>query len=301
MLHSFCHLIQMVVRLPFGRFYMTRDSSSPHRDIYVAGYTTAAHDYMAIRSATDVVAFVVPHLRPGMQLLDCGCGPGSITVGLADIVAPGQVTGIDHEPLQVDRARALAAERLVANVTFETADLFNLPFPDASFDGVVAHAVLMHVADRLTALREFHRVLRPGGFVAVKDIKTDHQILEPSTPLLREFLELLDRARRHNGIPTSAPHRYRALLREAGFINVEVMANCVNHSTPEAIHRIAEFHLGQARAAGLQRTIREQGWADQDHLNAICAELEEWAEHPDAFRVELWCAGLGWVPDTIFA
>ena len=272
---------------------MSGDCSSSNRGFYVAGYGKAAHDYMAVRSATDAVAFLVPHLRPGMQLLDCGCGPGTITLGLADIVAPGKVVGVDREPSQVERARALADEYRVPNVAFDVADLFRLPFPDASFDVVVAHAVLMHVADRLAALREFHRVLRPGGIVAVKDIKTDHQILEPSTPLLREFLDLLDRARRHNGIPTSAPHRYRALLREAGFIDVDVVANCVNHSTPEAIQRVAAFHLGQARGESFQRTVLEQGWADQERLDAMCTELRAWAKHPDAFRVELWCAGLG--------
>ena len=269
------------------------DAASKNRDMYVPGYGRAAHEYMAARSATDSVAFLLPHLRPGMRLLDCGCGPGTITLGLADIVAPGEVVGVDRDSSQVERTRALADELQIANARFEVADLFHLPFPDSSFDVVAAHAVLMHVGDRLAALREFHRVLRPGGIVAVKDIKTDHQILEPSTPLLREFLELLDRARRHSGIPTSAPHRYRALLREAGFVDVDVTASCVSYSTPEAIQRIAAFHLGQVRGESFQRTVLEQGWADQERLDAMCTELQAWAKHPDAFRVELWCAGLG--------
>jgi hypothetical protein len=111
--------------------------------------------------------------------------------------------------------------------------------------------------------------------------------------LLREFLELLDRTRRYTGIPTSAPHRYRALLREAGFIDVDVTTNCVSHSTREAIQRVAAFHLGQAQGEPFQRTVMEQGWADQVRQDAICTELEVWATHPDAFRVELWCTALG--------
>lgn len=269
------------------------DAASSNNEFYVTGYGQAAHDYMAARSATGDVAFLVPHLRPGMRLLDCGCGPGTITVGLAEIVAPGQVVGVDREPSQVDWARELATTRQVTNVEFEVADLFRLPFPDASFDVVVANAVLMHVGDRLAALQEFRRVLLPGGIVAVRDLKTDHQILEPSTPLLREFLDLLDRARRHNGIPPSAPHRYRALLRDAGFVDVAVSASCVSYSTSESLQRIAAFHLGQARGEAFQRTALQQGWADQERLDAICAEFEAWAHHPDAFRVELWCAGLG--------
>jgi ubiquinone/menaquinone biosynthesis C-methylase UbiE len=70
----------------------------------------------------------------------------------------------------VERARALADEYRVPNVGFDLADRVRLPVPDASFDVVVAHAVRIHVADRRAALREFHRVLRPGGIVAVDDV-----------------------------------------------------------------------------------------------------------------------------------
>ncbi|MGH2597889.1 MAG: class I SAM-dependent methyltransferase [Dehalococcoidia bacterium] len=251
---------------------------------------------MAVRSAREAAEFLIPHLQRGMQVLDCGCGPGTITLGLAEIVAPGEVLGVDHEPAQVERARALAAERGVPNVRFEVGDLFALPYPAASFDAVFAHAVLMHVPDRLAALREFHRVLRPGGVVAVKDIKTDGQIMEPSAPLLREFLKLLDRARRHNGVSTSAPQKYRALLRAAGFVDVEATASCMSYGTSEAVRHIAAFPLSLAQGAAFQRIVREQGWADQSRLDAICAAIAVWGELPDAFRVELWCSAVGRSP-----
>ena len=56
------------------------------------------------REAAQVAAFLLPHLRPGMTLLDCGCGPGALTLGLAEAVAPGRVVGIDLEPGMVSRA-----------------------------------------------------------------------------------------------------------------------------------------------------------------------------------------------------
>ena len=67
-------------------------------------------------------AFFLPYLRTGMEVLDCGCGPGSITVGLAEAVIPGSVTGIDLEESQLKTARETASGRGLANVTFETAD-----------------------------------------------------------------------------------------------------------------------------------------------------------------------------------
>ena len=114
---------------------------------YVPGYGTAAGQYMAVRTAFNSADFFLPHLRPGMNVLDCGCGSGTITIGLAEAVSPGEVVGVDHEPVQVEQARALAAERGVDGVRFETADLFALPFADGTFDAAFAHAVLMHVGD----------------------------------------------------------------------------------------------------------------------------------------------------------
>ena len=79
----------------------------------------------AERTASREAAFLLPYLRPGMQMIDVGCGSGSITVGLADAVAPGNVVGIDFQPTQIEQAQALATMRAVANVAnvrFEVAD-----------------------------------------------------------------------------------------------------------------------------------------------------------------------------------
>ena len=64
----------------------------------------------AVRSADRSAAFFVPHLRPGMRLLDCGCGPGSITIGLASAVAPAEAVGIDIQPADVAAWFAAAAK-----------------------------------------------------------------------------------------------------------------------------------------------------------------------------------------------
>src|SRR5919202_1984497 len=89
---------------------------------------------MRQRTAAADAAFFLPHLRRGARVLDVGCGPGSITVGLAEAVAPGEVIGVDAEPLQIERAEALAEGRALANLRFEVANAYELPYPDASFD-----------------------------------------------------------------------------------------------------------------------------------------------------------------------
>ena len=102
-------------------------------------------------------------------MLDIGCGPGTITVDLAARVAPGSVTAVEITDEALNLARAEAQRRSAANVSFATADVHALDFPDDAFDVVHAHQVLQHVADPVQALREMRRVCVPGGIVAVRD------------------------------------------------------------------------------------------------------------------------------------
>src|SRR5688572_25071729 len=118
------------------------------RENYTPGYTLNALDFMSRRTAESHAAFFLPHLKPGMRLLDCGCGPGGITVGLANCVAPGEVIGIDvgGAPLEAARERASAAN---VQVAFREASIYSLPFPDAHFDAVFSHALFEHLAEPL--------------------------------------------------------------------------------------------------------------------------------------------------------
>ena len=160
---------------------MTNEANAPQQEIYAPGYSDRMHARMTERTGWTHAAFILPYLRPGMRLLDIGCGPGSITLDLAEHVAPGEVIGIDREPLQLERARALAVERGVANARFATGDAYALPFPGASFDAVFANAVLMWLRDPLAALKEFRRVLRPAGVAGISDI-SGLSVWEPATP-----------------------------------------------------------------------------------------------------------------------
>ena len=110
--------------------------------------------------------FLAPHLQRGMRLIDCGCGPGSITVDLAQAVAPGVAIGIDLREDALAQGRRLAREREIANVAFQAATVYQLPYADGSFDAAFACAVLQHLAAPLAALRELRRVLKPDGVMA---------------------------------------------------------------------------------------------------------------------------------------
>jgi ubiquinone/menaquinone biosynthesis C-methylase UbiE len=101
---------------------------------YSVGHRPAAVGYMARRTVERNAQFALPYFSSGRSLLDCGCGPGSITLGLARHLAPGHVTGVDLESSQVELARANAREAGISDACFDVADVCSLPFADEQFD-----------------------------------------------------------------------------------------------------------------------------------------------------------------------
>ena len=244
------------------------------------------------RRATRDAAFLVPHLRSGMRLIDVGSGPGSITLGLAEVVGPGEVVGVDIQPAQVARARSLAADRCTTNVRFEAGDIYALPFPDRSFDAAFANGVLMHLAEPVRALAELRRVLRPGGVAAVRDPDFGTAVYAPMTPLLEHWLAVRAQARLHNGGDPFRARHYRRLLLDAGFARAEAGASVDSAGSQEKTARHAVFL--KAMLAGLSRTVLAQGWMDKAAIECTAAEIDAWARRPDAFYVTTWCEAIGW-------
>jgi ubiquinone/menaquinone biosynthesis C-methylase UbiE len=122
------------------------------------------------RTAENSAGYLLPHLRPGMRVLDVGCGPGTITRDFAALVGrQGEVVGIDSSPDVVAQA---AEGGDLPHVRFAVGDALHLVAGDDTYDVVHAHQVLQHLTDPVAALREMARVCRPGGLVAVRDAIT---------------------------------------------------------------------------------------------------------------------------------
>src|SRR4051812_17808527 len=131
-------------------------------------YGEGARTYFRSRRATTSAQFFTGYLKAGMDLLDCGCGEGTITVDLAELVAPGKVEGIDLSRDSIEFATQLAVKRKLTNCRFQQGSVYDLPFPDASFDAVFSHALFEHLTDKTKALQEVERVLKPHGIVALR-------------------------------------------------------------------------------------------------------------------------------------
>jgi O-methyltransferase/aklanonic acid methyltransferase len=105
-------------------------------------------------------------LRPGMDVLDAGCGAGAATIPAAQVVRPGRVTGIDNAAAMIVRARQRATEADAGNVLFLCGDAMSPSFGPATFDAVISSMVVQHLPNPATALPAWLELLRPGGFMA---------------------------------------------------------------------------------------------------------------------------------------
>jgi 2-polyprenyl-3-methyl-5-hydroxy-6-metoxy-1,4-benzoquinol methylase len=250
---------------------------------YVHGHHESVLRSHRWRTAENSAGYVLPHLAPGMRLLDVGCGPGSITLDLARVVAPGEVVGIDAVEAPLVEARKSAAAAGLANVSFRVADGMALPFDDGTFDVVHAHQVLQHVPDPAGMLREMRRVARPGGLVAARDSDYAAFTWFPAVPELDEWLDLYHRVARASGGEPDAGRRLLAWAHAAGFADVTSDASAWCFATDDdrawwgglwADRALHSTYASQSLALAL---------ADQATLQRISEGWRRWAASPDGW------------------
>jgi SAM-dependent methyltransferase len=247
------------------------------RETYTPGYSDPTLRLMLTRTAVKHAAFFTPFLRRGMRVLDCGCGPGTITVDLAKLVSPGQVVGIDLEPTQARYAQDCSREQGL-NARFAVASLYNLPFADAQFDAVFAHALFEHLREPIRALSEIRRVLRSSGLVGLRSPDWAGWLVYPPSPLIERAFQLFKEMQIANGGNPHVGRTLGGLLRDSGFSNVSVSASY------ELVFDPGYFVDWLASCLELRGhyELRQNG-----------EEVRAWSEHPDAFVAVSWFEGLG--------
>jgi SAM-dependent methyltransferase len=198
-------------------------------EVYTHGHHESVLRSHKWRTAENSAAYLLPHLAGDAQVLDVGCGPGTITAGLADRVPRGRVTGIDAAQEVIDQASAAAGGR--ENLDFATGDVYALDYPDDSFDVVHAHQVLQHLGDPVRALREMRRVTRPGGLVAVRDGDYGGMTWYPELPVLDEWRAYYIAVARGNGGEPNGGRHLHAWARQAGFTDVTCSSSNWTYAT----------------------------------------------------------------------
>lgn len=122
--------------------------------------------------------FSLGPIEKGELVLDIGCGTGVDTIVAAILAGPrGRVVGVDLTPEMVERAKENVTKTSLENVSFQEASAENLPFPEASFDVVISNGVFNLVIEKMRALQEVYRVLKPNGRFMIAD-----QVLTTESP-----------------------------------------------------------------------------------------------------------------------
>ncbi|GGZ56586.1 hypothetical protein GCM10010371_15130 [Streptomyces subrutilus] len=252
--------------------------------VYTHGHHESVLRSHRWRTAENSAAYLLGELRPGLSVLDVGCGPGTITADLAQRVAPGgRVTAVDASAEVVEQARRHAAERGLTGIAFATADVHALDFPDDSFDVVHAHQVLQHVGDPVRALREMRRVCRPGGVVAARDADYAAMTWYPAAPGLDAWLALYRRVARANGGEPDAGRRLHAWARGAGFTEVAASATSWCFATGEETAWWSSLWADRTTASAYAEAATRGGHATPAELASLSAAWRAWGAHPDAW------------------
>lgn len=246
-------------------------------------------EFMERRSAASHAAWFLPFVEPGLDLLDCGCGPGSITVGLAELVVPGQVTGIDLHANQLERGRETAAGHGMDNVEFQEADIYGLPFADGSFDRVFSNALLEHLSEPIAALREMKRVLRPTGVIAVAAPDWGGFIFAPSGRGAEEATALYQVIQRKNGGNPLVGRELGTLLKAAGFRDIELGARYEVYEDPRYI---ANYLATRLELSAETDTDSSDPALTPERFWNVASDLRSWGEIPHAMSAQTWIHAL---------
>ncbi|MEC4016960.1 class I SAM-dependent methyltransferase [Streptomyces sp. H27-D2] len=254
-----------------------------HPAVYTHGHHESVLRSHRWRTAANSAAYLLDELRPGHSLLDVGCGPGTVTADLAELVAPGPVTAVDAAPDVLETARASADRRGLDTVRFAVADAQDLDFPDDSFDVVHAHQVLQHLGDPVRALAEMRRVCKPGGIVAARDADYSAMAWYPEPPALEEWLELYGRVARSNGGQPDAGRRMLAWAREAGFTDITPTAGVWCYATPEDRAWWSGLWADRTTKSAYAALAVDGGHATGDTLRRIADAWREWGDEPSGW------------------
>ena len=208
-------------------------------------------------------------LRPGERVLDAACGTGVVTKLAAERIAPGgTVAGLDPNAAMLAVARATTPSDV--SIDWHQAPAEDLPFPDESFDVVLCGMGLQFFSNKEAGLREFHRVLVPGGRLVAN-------VPGPAPPPLEIMADALAR---HIGSESASfvhtvfslhdPHDLRKLATQAGFEDVDVRSAETSLELPPPAEFLRQYVSSTPLAAAVAQADEERRAALENEFSKKC-------------------------------
>lgn len=264
-------------------------ATAEDRPFYSFGYGPAAVASLQSRTARDHAGFFLPELVPPMTVLDLGCGPGSITIGLAEVVSEGRAVGVDIEPGQIQLAIENAAKRGVQNCTFDVGNVEDLPYEANSFDAVFGHTILLQFRDPSRVLNEVVRVLRPGGVVGFRETDFGAALAFPEDSAhARVFATLRESIIRNDGFPDIG-RELPALLSRTG-LRIARSSASYHSAITETDRKRRQRWLENTWSVGefVSRAVSD-GWLTQAERDDVAESLSAEKDDPSVFFAMTYC------------
>ncbi len=243
------------------------------------------------------------YLKPGMRVLDVGCGPGPITLDVAEAVYPGEVVGVDSSETSIAQARIAAKAAQCPNVSFQVEDTYTIDFADETFDLVYSTNLFVWLREPVQALVEQRRVTKRGSWVFAHLADYGNITFYPPCPALDQYLAALahfwDLGDSQAHIDSHQARRAIELLSQAGFseIQIEGWANTVYRSKEgfADIHPDFQYVLSMEDGVftDLNRRLIATGLLNGQTLLEAQKQLDHWNNHPYAFYTQTYFLAAG--------
>ena len=261
---------------------------------YQIGYNENIIKSMKEKTAVDSARFLLTYLKPEMNLLDCGCGPGGISISLAEILNKGNLIGIDIEQSQIEIAEKIALEKNVKNIQFKLADIFHLPFADNSFDVVFTHATLYHLNSPVKALKEMLRVIKPGGIMAAREPDTQAIMLWPQNDLIEKAQKLRNEFLAASGTDLTMGRKLRSIFIESGFVNVTGYASCDAKGTKESLESVINYLTSELVDTPFGKNLIKENLTNSDEIKELQRAYKSLTYESGAFISFTWGEAIGY-------
>jgi ubiquinone/menaquinone biosynthesis C-methylase UbiE len=253
---------------------------------YTLGHDPATLSAHGARSAESVAAYLLPRIKPDDGILDVGCGPGSITLGLASRAPRGHTIGIDYASTAVEAARLAASQvEALGHVEFRQGDACALQFEDETFDIVHAHQCLIHLDNPVKALREMRRVCKKGGVIGVREADFGTFVLYPEDSTASKTFTIWSNVMRSGGSEPNAGRRLLAWAREAGFERGQstVTATVGVYCDPEKRRFMATTWSDRLTSGEVGERAKKMGFTTTEEMREVAEAWRVWAENEDGY------------------
>lgn len=177
-------------------------------------------------------------LQDRMQIIDLGCGTGTISCAIAHNFPNAHIQGVDRSDRLLNKARQLQKEQQLNNLEFIQGNAYSLNLPNTSIDFVYGRLLFQHLAEPIKALKEITRVLKPGGKVCLLDVSDSWFSVNPEPQAFTELRERLGTIQASQGGDSQVGQKLGSYLSKAGFHQIETRVEVV---TSDRLGGIEQF------------------------------------------------------------